>query len=710
MHPSFLTASLSLFCLLFICTLVYLFSKKTKFPYSVSLVLTGLLLIPLQHIPFFSFINHFILTPDVLLYVFLPILLFESAYNINYRFLIKNIVSISTLSIVGVLISTICIGIGLYFFLPLVWFQIPFLVCLLFGSLISATDPIAVLATFKSVGAPRRLSIIFEWESLFNDGTAVALFLIILWIILTGEMSAGTYAMGFFTFVSMIVGGVLLWALFGIGFSKWIEKIKNNELVEISLTMILAHLTFLTAELISHYAVIGGFEIKISGIIATTVAGIILWNYGRYSISPKVEVHMNQFWHFFAFLADSLVFILLGLLLSHQNVNLLAFIVPIFVVIVVVMTARAISVYMPIGVINFFKWEEHIPKNWQHMLSWWSLRGALAVMMVLLIPSEGMAGYESILAFQERVGWNFDFSIKDFLITITIGAIMFTLFIKATTIKSLMNYWEINKLNPSEEFSRCQGNIIANIKILQKLDTLKNKQYLTSEEYETLQKTYEANLADAKTAMMAFIKTLSKTEKDEIIQKSIRLHALGVEKQYLKNLFTYNEIPRDSFTYILKKITRQIERVSVGKSQLKSESEKNEIDIFEKLTSSSAKPHFSDLYIRHRTQAIITRKVIKDIRQVRSVDFGFSEKYYDEILEVYEMFNSQANEQKDKIFQAHKAEISVLEAKLTEKSLLKAEENLIEDLYTKEIITPKLYANFIDTIENGIQKDVKSIG
>gem|GEM_PF-464719 len=331
-------------------------------------------------------------------------------------------------------------------------------------------------------------------------------------------------------------------------------------------------------------------------------------------------------------------------------------------------------------------------------------------MMVLLIPSEGMAGYESILAFQERVGWNFDFSIKDFLITITIGAIMFTLFIKATTIKSLMNYWEINKLNPSEEFSRCQGNIIANIKILQKLDTLKNKQYLTSEEYETLQKTYEANLADAKTAMMAFIKTLSKTEKDEIIQKSIRLHALGVEKQYLKNLFTYNEIPRDSFTYILKKITRQIERVSVGKSQLKSESEKNEIDIFEKLTSSSAKPHFSDLYIRHRTQAIITRKVIKDIRQVRSVDFGFSEKYYDEILEVYEMFNSQANEQKDKIFQAHKAEISVLEAKLTEKSLLKAEENLIEDLYTKEIITPKLYANFIDTIENGIQKDVKSIG
>jgi len=287
---------------------------------------------------------------------------------------------------------------------------------------------------------------------------------------------------------------------------------------------------------------------------------------------------------------------------------------------------------------------------------------------------------------------------------------MFTLFIKATTITSLMNYWEINKLNTFEEFSRYQGNILAHHKIIQKLETLKTKQYLTEEEYETLQKTYEANLSDAKTAMIDFLKKLGKSESEAIIHKSIRLHALGVEKQYLKNLFSYNEIPRESFGYILRKITRQIERVSAGKPQLKSESEKSEIDIFEKLTSPSVVQHFSDLYIRYRTQVIITRKVIKDIRQVRAIDFGFSPRCYDEILGVYEMFNTQANEQKDKIFQAHRVEISVLEAKLTEKSLLKAEENLIEDLYNKEIITPKLYANFIDTIENGIQKDVKSIG
>jgi len=699
MHPSFLTASLSLFCLLFICTLVYLFSKKTHFPYSVSLVVAGLLLVGIQHIPAFSFINHFILTPDVLLYVFLPILLFESAYNINYKLLLKNITSISILSIVGVFLSAVIIGWWLYILLPLVGFQIPFLVCLLFGSLISATDPIAVLATFKSVGAPRRLSIIFEWESLFNDGTAVALFLIILGIILTGEMSTGTYVAGFFTFTSMVIGGILLGIVFGVGFSKMIAKIKNNELVEISLTMILAHVTFLTAELISHYAVIGGFEIKISGIIATTIAGIILWNYGRYAISPKVEAHMNQFWHFFAFLADSLVFILLGLLLSHVNIDFMAFIIPIFVVIAVVMIARAVSVYLPIGVMNFFKWEEYIPKNWQHMLSWWSLRGALAVMMVLLIPSEWMAGYENMLAFQEMVGWNFGFSVKDFLTVITIGSIMFTLFIKATTIKSLMNYWKINQLNPAEIFTNHEGNILANHKILQKLETLNEKQYLTSQEYQTLQSKYQDMLEHAQKSMKTFLKE-SGNNGEKIVKKSLALHALGIEKQYLKNLFTYNEIPRDSFVYILKKIERQIERLTEGKTQLKSESEKTQPDICEKCGEFFGKkgtPHFSDQYIRARTQAIITRKVLADLEVLSAVDFGFSHEYFDEIITLYTTFNTQANTQKDEIFEKYPAEISVIEAQLTEKALLKAEENLIEDLYAKEIITPKLYANLWKT-------------
>ncbi len=180
---AFIPQTLSFLTLLVISCFTYIFSKKINFPYTVLLVLVGLLLVQIAEIPLFSFIDDFELTPDILFLVFLPVLLFESAYNINYRHLIQNWKTIGSLAIFGFLISAFLIAGGLFFIFPLLGLQIPFLVCLLFGALISATDPVAVLSIFKSLGAPRRLTIIFEGESLFNDGTAVALFMVVLGII-----------------------------------------------------------------------------------------------------------------------------------------------------------------------------------------------------------------------------------------------------------------------------------------------------------------------------------------------------------------------------------------------------------------------------------------------------------------------------------------------------------------------------------------------
>lgn len=169
MEITFLTSILSLFFLLTISVFTYIFSKKINFPYTVSLLIVGLILIPLSKIELFSFINDFELTPNILFYVFLPILIFESAYNMNYRQIMKNWKSISGLAIFWLLISAVIIAGAMYFIFPFFGLNIPFLVCLLFWSLISATDPVAVLSIFKSIWAPRRLTLIFEWESLFND-------------------------------------------------------------------------------------------------------------------------------------------------------------------------------------------------------------------------------------------------------------------------------------------------------------------------------------------------------------------------------------------------------------------------------------------------------------------------------------------------------------------------------------------------------------
>lgn len=713
MDVTFLSSSLSLFFLLTVSVFTYLVSKKINFPYTVLLLLVWLLLIPLSKIELFSFINHFQLTPDILFYVFLPILIFESAYNMSYRQVLKNWKSISTLAIFGLLISAVVIGWAMYFIFPLLGFQIPFLVCLLFWSLISATDPVAVLSIFKSIGAPRRLTLIFEWESLFNDGTALALFLVILWIILSGEITGATYIEWFGAFASMMIWGILFWSFTWVLFSKIIGKIKNNEMVEISLTMILAHVTFILSEIISHHVHIWGFDLKISWVIATSVAWIIIWNYGRYKISPKVEAHMNQFWEFFAFLCNSLVFILMWLILSHINVNFSMFIVPILATIVIVIIARWLSIYLPIWIINAFKLEEHIPMSWQHLLSWGSLRWALALMMVLMVPWVGDSGYEKVLAFQQTVGWNFWFDIREFLIVITIWSIMFTLFIKATTIGYLMRKLGATKLHELEQFEQQEGKILAYLKMLEKLDSLYQKKYLTISEVDNLKKKYEKELKNSVENLKQLIKAQGKDNGKELIRRALSLHALGIEKQYLKDLFSYNEIEEKNFKYILNKINRQIERLEWGKPQLKDiADEKVTLDFFQKLVAFfwNQKNNFIDNYVINRTKAIITRKVIKELKILSEINFGFEKEMFDEIIDLYKKFNVLANEKKDTIFNEHQNEISVVEWKLADKSLLKQEENVINDLYCKEIITPKLYVTFMDEIEKEILKDVKSIG
>ena len=129
-----------------------------------------------------------------------------------------------------------------------------FLITLLFWVIISATDPVAVLAIFHTIGAPKRLSLLFEWESLFNDGTVVAVFIVILWIIMAWwHVDVVTIADWWNSFFTMVVWGAIFWWCTGFLFSKLIWYVKNDEPIEILLTMVLAHLTFLLAEMITHY-------------------------------------------------------------------------------------------------------------------------------------------------------------------------------------------------------------------------------------------------------------------------------------------------------------------------------------------------------------------------------------------------------------------------------------------------------------------------
>jgi len=151
MEATFLITVLSFISLLLISGFTYIIAKKYNFPYTVLLAVVWILLIPLLKIPFFAFLDDFKLTPDILFYIFLPVLIFESWYNIKYSRLMENWKSIWMLSVVGLLISAVIVAFGLYFLLWFIGWQIPLSICFLFGAIISATDPVAVLALFKEV-------------------------------------------------------------------------------------------------------------------------------------------------------------------------------------------------------------------------------------------------------------------------------------------------------------------------------------------------------------------------------------------------------------------------------------------------------------------------------------------------------------------------------------------------------------------------------
>ena len=418
----------------------FFLARRTGIPHSVLLVALGVLLIPVAKIPGFAFLRDFILTPELLFYIFLPTLIFESAYNINIRRLTADAIPVALFSIASLLISALAIAAALYYLLPFVGLPIPFTIAFLFGSLISATDPVAVLSLFKEYGAPRRLALLFEGESLFNDGTGLALFLIALEFALKNEISLETIGSGALSFVIMLFGGALLGLVSGGIFSKAVGYARSSESVAITLTLVLAHVTFLVSEYITMHAHIGGFKIHFSSIIATTMAAMVMGNYGRPKMPHGAEEFVEKFWGQIAFFANSIIFILIGMLAVSLPLSNPILLMPIILVVFVVAAARALSIYPIVRSWNKFAPPDGvIPNAWQHLLAWGSLRGALAVTMALLIPQTLTVP-----------GWSNEASVYNVILAFTTGCIFVTLFFKATTIGPLMRRLKVTNMSTLE--------------------------------------------------------------------------------------------------------------------------------------------------------------------------------------------------------------------------------------------------------------------
>lgn len=682
-----ITAVLSLFTLLIVSCAVFFAAKRFNAPYTVLLVLVGLLLVPLAQLPYletvFGFIDDLVLTPELLFYIFLPILIFESAFNMNIRRMIDNVWTISALAIVGLLISAFLIAALLYLVLPLIGIYIPFVVALLFGSIISATDPVAVLAMFKDFGAPKRLTMIFEGESLFNDGTAVALFIVVLAIADNGFNGIGTVGEGLVTFTVMVMLGILIGLVMAGLFSRALRFTRTNEFVSVTLLFVSAHLVFILGELINQSGFhVLGVPLHVSSIIAATVSSLFLGNYARHILSPKTDEYLGKSVEHLAFIANSLVFILAGVLFSTAKVDMGVLWLPILLAIVIVAIVRVISVYAVTRPLNALKLEAPIAPSWEVLLSWASLRGALAIIVVLLIPQDFTVA-----------GWTLPYPPRDFLMALTIGCILATLFIKAPFIGILMRKLKVTEASPLTLAHEADLGIYYLLTEQSRFAIHKTRGFVQEEQYKSLKGRLGGRIEDAYAERDELVRQHGR----KVFDQSLNLMAINIENNYLKQLYINEEVTESVYRRIKGKLNLQKEKIEYAQhDEIDPSLYVDRKDVFDRLVrfmhiSLERKKQEQSIEERlqyYRAQMIISRKVIKTLRQMQE-EFSrpvFLQDVYEKVIARYEKYKQQCADKVDDLLERHTEELAPYLGHLAEKSLAASGDRALSFLHSRGIV------------------------
>jgi CPA1 family monovalent cation:H+ antiporter len=368
--------------------------RRLRIPYSVALVLLGIVagaLLPAGSIQ---------VTPELVLLVLVPGLVFEAALRLELAELRRTFGWLVLLAAPGVLVSAAIVALILNLATGL-----PIELGMAVGAMVAATDPVAVIATFRNLGTPRRLATLVEGESLFNDGTALVLFVV------TVNAVRGTVT------ISETAGTVLITVASSIAIglaAGWLAsrliKLVDDLSIELTISIAAAYGTYLLTD-----------GLHQSGIIATVVAGVVIGTYGRaVGLSGRALEALDVVWELIAFVLTALAFLLLGLAISFGD--LLGALPSIVWALVAIMVGRAVVVYGLLGgaarLVRGRRPAAAVPMRWLHVLFWAGLRGAVAVAMALSLPS--------------------DFPQRALLQEITFGVVLFTLFVQGTTAERLV--------------------------------------------------------------------------------------------------------------------------------------------------------------------------------------------------------------------------------------------------------------------------------
>ena len=513
-----------LILLFIVATAVAIAVQRMAVPYTVALVITGLVLGLLHAFE----APH--LTKALMFNVFLPGLLFEAAFHIEFKQFWRNRLTINSLAIPGVVVAIVLTALiltpvanALHFVQGFNWKH-----ALVFGTIISATDPIAVVSIFKSLGVPKRLSVLLEGESLLNDGTAIVFFTLGIALVTGTAVTPGGLA---FDFIKIVGLGALIGVGVGLVVSQVIRQV-DDPMIEITLTTIAAYGSFLAAEHF-HY----------SGVIATVAAGMLCGNYGaRVGMSPSTRVAVESFWEYLAFALNSIIFLLIGLEVHFQA--LLASWQPILVAYLIVTGGRALIIF---GVSSLLRrTRERISWAWSTVLTWGGLRGGLSMVLVLSLPK--------------------DFPHRELLVSMTFGVVILSILVHGLTMSPLLNWLGIVREHQEHDlYKLTRGKLQAAYAALEEIDRMSHVHFTNTEVLEGLRMEYAQKIEREKTVLEG-LHLEKKQLQAEDVQWAHR-HLLLVEKDKVLDAFRSGILSQRIQERLLADIDAQVLRLESGQME-----------------------------------------------------------------------------------------------------------------------------------------------
>lgn len=499
--------------LLFLATIVGIVARRLRVPYTVGLVLMGLVLSLLPQV-------NVQIPKNIILGLLVPPLVFEAAFHINLNELRRDLLPILAWAVPGVVLTMVLVG-----WVVSKGIGIPLPYGLIFGAMIAATDPVAVIALFHTIGAPRRLQLLLEGESLLNDGTAIVLFGMVTEIVLTGSFSPTT---AFFDFIRIAGGGLVIGLILGGLISQLISRI-DDHLIETTLTSVLAFGSYLIAQEAFH----------VSGVLAVVAAGLINGNIGPRGMSPTTRIVVFNFWEYAGFLANSFAFLLIGLQIDLTK--LMTYWQPIFIAIAAVLFARALAIYG-------FAWIwRNISLTWQHTLFWGGLRGAISLALALGLP----------LALEGR----------EQLQVMVFGVVVFTLLVQGSTMGRLVSRLRLMEKSPTKaEYERRHARAVAVSASYSHLERLKNSGLISEHTWQVLSPILEEYNQALVNAVKQVILSDPNLESDEL--EYARQETLRAQRSALGLLLRDGVISDETYSQLVEEIDAALIEQKGGWSEM----------------------------------------------------------------------------------------------------------------------------------------------